>query len=112
MSPVRLPLLTQQIAVDLQLSQKARNKLSSQMSEMAETNKLLKTAVKNTYNKLTSIHHKRTSNDPKTSKKVNKTVTFVDNSNKDSKDANKTSKSKTVKTSNKKNTTSDTVSET
>ena len=81
---------------------------------MAETNKLLKRAVKNRYKKVTSIpkqHPRKTSNDPKTSKKVDKTVKFVDKSNKDNKDTNKTLKSKSVKTSNKKNITPNTVSE-
>ena len=84
------------------------------MSEMAETNKLLKTAVKNTYKKMTSMskqHPKKTSNDLKTSKKVDKTVKFVDKSKKDSKDANKIPENKTIKNSNKKNATLHTVSE-
>ena len=38
-SPPRPPVLTQQIMEDFQLSQEAWNKLSSQMNEMAETNK-------------------------------------------------------------------------
>ena len=41
-SPTRLPVLTLQIMADFQLSQEALNKLSCQMNEMAETNKLLK----------------------------------------------------------------------
>ena len=45
MSPARLPGLTQQITVDFQLSQQAWNKLSNQMTKMAETNKSLKRAV-------------------------------------------------------------------
>ena len=36
MSPARLPVLTQQITVNFQLSQEAWNKLSSQMSKMAK----------------------------------------------------------------------------
>ena len=46
MSPVRLPILTPEITVDLQLLQEVWNKLSNQMSEMSETNELLKRAVK------------------------------------------------------------------
>ena len=114
MSPARLPVLTQQIIVDFQVSQKAWNRLSSQMSEMSQTNKLLKRAVKNTYQTLTSILKqppKKTSNAAKTPKKVDKTVTFADKSNKDSKVANKTSKSKTFKISKRINTTPNTVSE-
>ena len=38
MSPVRPSVLTQQITTDFPLSQEAWNKLSSQMTEMAETN--------------------------------------------------------------------------
>ena len=45
-SQARPPVLTQQITADFQLSQEAWNKLSSQMTEMAETNKLLKKAIK------------------------------------------------------------------
>ena len=45
-SPTRLHVLTQQITADIQLSQEAWNKLSSQMNEMAETNKLLKNLAK------------------------------------------------------------------
>ena len=44
-SPVRPPVLTQQITTDFQLSQEVWNKFSSQMTEMAETNKLLKKAL-------------------------------------------------------------------
>ena len=57
------------------------------MSEMAETNKLLKRAVKNTYKKLTSILKqppKKTSNTAQTPMKVDKTVKFADKSNRDS----------------------------
>ena len=50
-SAVRPPVLTQQITADFQLSQEAWNKLSSQMTEMAETNKILKKAIMNTYKK-------------------------------------------------------------
>ena len=67
------------------------------MSEMAETKKLLKRAVRNTYKKLISIPKqlpKKTSNAVKNPKKVDKTVTFGDKSNTDSKDDNKVSKSK------------------
>ena len=54
-SPARPPVLTQQVMADLQLSQEAQNKLSGQMNEMAETNKLLKKAVKSSYKKLTTV---------------------------------------------------------
>ena len=84
------------------------------MTKMTKTNKLLKRAVKNTDNKLTSILKqppRKTSNDAKTHNKVDKTVKFADKSNKDSKNDKKTPKSKTVKTNNKKNTTTNTVSE-
>ena len=84
------------------------------MIGMAEANKLLKRAVKNTYKKLTSIlkqSPKKTSNTAKSPKKVDKKVKFADKSNKDKKDTNKTSKGKTVKTTNKKSTTPNTVSE-
>ena len=37
MSPVRSPVLTQHITADFQILQEAWNKLSSQMTEMAET---------------------------------------------------------------------------
>ena len=114
MFPVRPPVLTQQITADFQLLQEAWNKLSSQMSEMTETNKLLKRAIKNTYKKLTSIPKtspKKASNTAKTPKKADKAVKCANKSNKDSKDSNKTSKNKTVKANNKKNTTSNTVSE-
>ena len=40
---------------DCELSKEAWNKLSSQMTEMAETNMLFKRAVKNTYKKVNSI---------------------------------------------------------
>ena len=55
-SPTRLPILPQQITADFQLSQEAWNKLSSEMNEMAKTNKLSKKAVKSTYktNKFTN----------------------------------------------------------
>ena len=55
MSPAKPPALTQQITAYFQLSQETWNKLSSQMREMAETNKLLKRTGKNTYKKLTTI---------------------------------------------------------
>ena len=45
-SPVRPPIVTQQIMADFQLSQEVWNKLSGQMNEMAATNKLLKKAEK------------------------------------------------------------------
>ena len=44
--PTGQPILTQQNMADFQLSQEAWNKLSSQMNEMFETNKLPKKAVK------------------------------------------------------------------
>ena len=48
-SPTRPPILTKKITADIQLSQEVWNKLSNQMNEMAETNKLLTKVVKNTY---------------------------------------------------------------
>ena len=51
LSLVRPPVLTEQITTDFQPLQEAWNKLSSQMTEMAETNKLLKKAIKNIYKK-------------------------------------------------------------
>ena len=39
-SPTKPPIFTQQIMADFQLPQEAWNHLSSQMNEMAETNKL------------------------------------------------------------------------
>ena len=51
----RLPVLTQQITSDFQLSQKALDHLRNQMNELAETNRLLKKAVKNTYQTLTNV---------------------------------------------------------
>ena len=112
--PSETSVLIQQMTTYFQLSQEAWNKLSSQMSEMAETNKILKRGVKNTYKKVNSITNptpKKVSNTAKTPKKVNKTVKFAGKSKKDSKDCTKTSKSKTVKANNKKNTTSNTVIE-
>ena len=99
-SPARPPVLIQMITADFQLSHEAWNKLSSQMSKMAETSKLSKRAVRNTYKKWTSILRqppKKTSNDAKTSKKVDKTVKIADKSNKDSKDTKKTLKVKLLK---------------
>ena len=58
------------------------------MSEMAETNKLLKRAVKNKYKKLTSILKQppmKTSTAAKNPTNVDKTATFADKSNRDSK---------------------------
>ena len=83
------------------------------MTEIAETNKLLKRVVKNTYKKLNStpnLPHKKACNTAESPKKVSKTVKFADKSNKDSKDSNKTSKSKSAKANSKKYTTSNTVS--
>ena len=71
-SPGRPSVLTQKITTDFQLSQEAWNKLSSQMTEMAETNKLLKKAIKNTYKKVNSIPNplpKKASNTTKTPRK-------------------------------------------
>ena len=48
-SLVRPPVSTQQITTDFQLSQEAWNTLSRQMTEITETNKLLKKAIKSTY---------------------------------------------------------------
>ena len=77
---VRPPLLTQQITADFQLSQEAWNKLSSQMTEIVEANKLLKEAIKSTYKKVNSIPNpppKKAFHTTKTPKKVNKTVKFA-----------------------------------
>ena len=85
MSPVRPPVLTQQITTDFQLSQEAWNKLNSQITDMEETNKLLKRAVKNAYKKCYRIPNpppKKASSTTKTPKKVDKIVKFVDKSNK------------------------------
>ena len=93
---------------DVQLSQVAWNKLSSQMNEMAEMNKLLKKVVKSTYKKLTSApkqYPKKTPNNMKTSKK---TVTFVENPTKDNKNMNKTPKRKNDSNNSKKKITSKT----
>ena len=49
LSQTRLHVLTQHITADFQLPQEAWNKLSSQMYEMAKTNKLLKKAVTSIY---------------------------------------------------------------
>ena len=111
-SPVRSPVLKQQITTDYQHSHAAWNKLSSQMTDLAETNKLLKKAIKNAYKKVNSIpnpHPKKASNTTKAPMKVVKTVRFAGKLNKDSKDSNKTSKHNTVKANNKNNTTSNTV---
>ena len=70
------------------------------MNKMAKTNKLLKKAVKSTYNKLTSIPKQYPKKDPnhlKNSQKIYKMVKFVDNPNKDSKDTSKTPKGKMLK---------------
>ena len=56
-SLTRPPILTQQIIAYFQLSQDAWNKLSRQMNEIAKTNKLLKKAVKSTYQKLTDYQN-------------------------------------------------------
>ena len=70
-SQTKPPILTHQITTDFQLSQKACNQLSSQMTEMTETNKLLKKAVQNTYKRLTNeqkANPKNTPNNMKTAK--------------------------------------------
>ena len=54
-SPARSPVLTQHITADFQLSWETWKKLSSQMTEMAEADKLLKKAIRNTYQKVNSI---------------------------------------------------------
>ena len=72
---------------------------------MAETNKLLKKAVKITYKKLTRVpkqYPKKAPNNMKGSKKTEKTVKFDESSTKDNKDTNKTLKGKNVKNSSKK----------
>ena len=90
-TPVRPPVLIQQIT-DFHLSQEAWNKISSKMTEMEETNKLLKKEIKKTYKKVNTIPNpppKKASNTTKTLRKVDK---FADKSNKGNKDSNKTSK--------------------
>ena len=85
---------------DFQLSQEAWNNLSSQMNEMAEANKLLKKAVKSTYNKLTNVPKqcpKKTYHNMKVSKKTEETVKITENPAKGNKDTNKTLKGKNVK---------------
>ena len=57
MSPARPPVLTQHITVDFQLLQEAWNKCNSQVTEMSETNKLSKRALKNAYKKVNRIPH-------------------------------------------------------
>ena len=60
--------------IDFQHSQEAWNQLSSQMNEMAETNKLLKKAVWSTYKTVTTDQKQnpKTSNNLKTQKKTDK----------------------------------------
>ena len=61
--------------VDFQLFQKAWNQLSSQMNEMAITNKVLKKAVQSTYKRLMNEQKqnpKKTPNDMKTPRKTDK----------------------------------------
>ena len=59
------------------------------MTEMAETNKLLKKAIKNIYTTsiASQIPPKKASNITKTPENVDKTVKFADKSNNDSKDS-------------------------
>ena len=82
MSPARAPVLTKQITADFQVSQEVWNKLRSQMTEMAETNKLVKRAVKNTYNKVNSIPNPpplKASNTTKIHKKIEKKLNLQTN---------------------------------
>ena len=45
--PTKPPILTQQITADFQLSKEAWKQVSSQMNEMVETNKFLKSSTRN-----------------------------------------------------------------
>ena len=113
MFPVRLPVLTQQITVDFQLSQEAWNKLGRQMSEMAKTNKLLKRGVKNTYKKFTSILRqpsKKTSNDAKNPTEVDKQLNLQTSQIEIAKMLTSPLKVKLLKLITRKNTTPNTVS--
>ena len=47
--------MTQQISADFQLSQDAWDHLSNKMNEMAETNRLIKKAIKNAYKELAYV---------------------------------------------------------
>ena len=107
-SPARPPILAQQIMADFQLSQEAWTRWSSQMNEITETNKCLKKAVKCIYKKVKNVlkqDPKKTHNNMKASKKMQKTVKFIENPTKDKrqKDTNKTLKGKNVKNISKKN---------
>ena len=83
------------------------------MTELAETNTLLKKAIKNTYKKsiASKIHPIRRLLTLQELPRKKTKVKFADKSNKESKDSNNTCKNKTVKANNNKNTTSNTVSE-
>ena len=73
---------------------------------MAETNRLLKKAIKSTYKKLTGVskqYPKKAPNNMKTFKKTEKTVKFIENPTKDNKDTNEMLKGKNVKNSSEKN---------
>ena len=114
-STTRSPILTQ-IMADFQLSQEAWKKIRSQRNEMAETNKLLKKAVKSTYKILTTVpqqYPKKTPNNMKTSKKTKNTFKFIENPTKDNKDVNKNPKRRNDSNNSKENITSktNTVSE-
>ena len=83
-SPIRLPVLTQQIMADFQLSQEAWKKLNSQRNKMAEMNKFLMKVVKTTYKKLTSVpkqYPKKTHNIKTFKKMVNPTKDIKNLSN-------------------------------
>ena len=70
--PTKPPPLTQQITVDVLLSQEALKQLSSQMNEMVETNKYLKKAVQGAYKKLTNVQKQNATNPPNTKKTITK----------------------------------------
>ena len=90
---------------DFQLLQEAWDKLSSQMNEMAATDKLLKKVVKSSYKQ--QAHTKTIPKKPlktqRTCKKIEKTVEFAENQSKDNKDTNKIPKGKNDASDSKKN---------
>ena len=90
---------------DFKFSQEAWNQFSSQMNEMAETSTLLKKAVTRAYKNLTNEqkqNDKKTPNNMKTPKKIDKSAKFVDNRGRDNKGNNKPHKRKNDISNNKK----------
>ena len=62
------------------------------MNEMSETTRLIKKAAKNTYKKFTNVQKqspKKTRTNVKMTKKTDKTVTFIDNKSKETKENKK-----------------------